>query len=160
MKIVALVALIIAALVLAAGLTWAADDNGAAAPAKAAAQADAAQDQAPAAPAPAPAKKPAPPKAAPAKAAAPATGAPIPERVNSLEKQNVVLSEDMGKARLEQRMQLETLAKKQAEAIAQLNKQLDDQQKKMEAEKAKQAKRNRNMWMAVGALALGVVAAH
>ncbi len=158
MKTIGTAALIALALVLMAGLSWAqSNPGGAGAAAKAAAQAGAK-----ATPTAADAPKPATSKVAPAAdaKAAPADNGPLPDRVNSLEKQNVVLSEDLGKARLDQRLQLEELAKKQAEAIAKLNQQLADQKKKMDEERAKQAKRNRNMWIAVGALALGVAVAH
>ncbi len=143
MNKVGTVALIVAALVLTAGLAWAdtPGQSGANAAAKAAAQASASTTPAP---------KPTAPAAAP--------NAPLAERVSTLEKQNVVLSEDLGKARLEQRLQLEDFAKKQAEAIARLNQQLSETQKQLDAEREKQAKRNRNMWIAVGALALGVLA--
>ena len=94
-----------------------------------------------AAPAPAPAK--------------PADQAALSERVGTLEKENVVLREDMGKARLDAKSDLETLAKRQAEAIARLNQQLAETQAKLEAEQARRDRQNRNLWIAIGAVAVG-----
>jgi hypothetical protein len=89
---------------------------------------------------------------------APAGGsATAGERITALEKENVILREDLGKARLDTRTLLEAAAKRQAEAVARLQKQLDEANAKMEADRQKNAKRNRNLWYAVGALALGVV---
>ncbi len=94
-------------------------------------------------------------------AQAPAKPAPAgpstAERVESLEKQNLVLSEDLGKAQLKAR-QLEDVAKQQAEAIKKLNDQVAEQQAKAEAERKKQAQRNQYFWIAIGVLALGVAA--
>lgn len=88
---------------------------------------------------------------------APAGGsATAGDRINALERENVILREDLGKARLDTRTQLEAAAKRQAEAVAKLQKQLDESSAKMEAERQKNAKRNRNLWYAVGALALGL----
>jgi len=78
------------------------------------------------------------------------------ERITTLERENVVLREDLGKARLDVRTQLEAAGKRQAEAVARLQKQLDEANAKLEAERQKNAKRNRNLWYAVGALALGI----
>jgi septin family protein len=112
-------------------------------PAKAAAQAQAQESPAPkAAPAPAP------------------SSVAIPDRVSALEKQNLVLTEDIGKARLETRTRLEALAKQQAEQIQKLNQELAQQRAQMEADRKKQQERNRNVWIAVGVLALGVIAAN
>jgi hypothetical protein len=93
------------------------------------------------------------PKAAPA-----ADSAALTERVNALEKQNVVLSEDLGKARLDTRTKLEEAAKKQAEAIAALNQRLAEEKAKADAEKERQGKKNRQLWIAVGVLAIGLIA--
>ena len=78
------------------------------------------------------------------------------ERITTLEKENVILREDLGKARLDTRTQIDTLSKRQAEAMARLQKQLDEANAKLEAERQRNAKRNRNLWYAVGALALGI----
>lgn len=97
------------------------------------------------------------PKTTPRKAE-PADATTLVDRVTALEKQGVVLSEDVGKTRLEQRMQLEALAKRQAEAIAKLNQQLAEQQAQAEKERQKQATRSRYLWIAIGVLAVGVIA--
>ena len=93
------------------------------------------------------------PKAAPA-----ADSAALTERVNALEKQNVVLGEDLGKARLDTRTKLEEAAKKQAEAIAALNQRLAEEKAKADAERERQGKKNRQLWIAVGVLAIGLIA--
>jgi hypothetical protein len=100
-------------------------------------------------PAPAPVAQ-APAKPAPAPTAA---GPSVGQRVDALEKQNLVLSEDLGKSQLKAR-ELENLAKMQAEAIAKLNQQLAAEQQRAEAERQKQAKRNQYMWIAVGLVAI------
>lgn len=97
------------------------------------------------------------PKATPRKAE-PADNAAVSDRVSALEKQGTVLSEDVGKARLEQRMQLDALAKRQAEAIAKLNQQMAAQQAAAEKERKKQETRNKYLWIAIGVLAVGVIA--
>jgi len=89
----------------------------------------------------------------------PAAPAPVPERVTALEKETVVLREDLGKARLDARSDLETVAKRQAEAIERLRKELADTQAKLEAERAAQARRNRKLWLAIGVVALGALVA-
>ncbi len=104
--------------------------------------------------APAPAAQ---PSADTAAADKPAQEEAIPERVNALEKENVILREDLGKARLEVKSDLEELARRQAEAIARLNKQLAELQAKQDAEREAQARRNRKLWIAVGVVALGVL---
>jgi len=120
-----------------------------------------------AAPAAAPAEQPvavaqAAPTAVPAarpprEAAKPEESAPVAERVTTLEKESVVMREDLGKARLDARADLEAAAKRQAEAIERLHKELVETQAKLEAERAAQARRNRHLWMAVGVVALGVL---
>ena len=99
-------------------------------------------------------------KAAPAAVKEPAEAADtaaLSERLGSLEKENLVLREDLGKARLDARAQLEAAAKRQAEAIARLSKELADTQAKLEAEQAARARQNRTLWMAVGIVAIGVL---
>jgi len=98
-----------------------------------------------------------PAKAAPASAP---SSAPLPERVTALEKQSLVLTEDIGKARLETRTRLEELAKRQAEQIERLNRALAEQRAQAEAEQEKQRVRNQRLWIAVGVLALGVIASN
>jgi septal ring factor EnvC (AmiA/AmiB activator) len=111
-----------------------------------------------AAPAPSPAKVVQVAAAEPAKpGGAPADAEALPERVDALEKENTVLREDLGKARLDARAQLEAAARRQAEAIAALNRQVDDLEKQLQAERDRQSRRNRNLWLAVGVVALGVL---
>jgi hypothetical protein len=97
------------------------------------------------------------PKTTPRKAE-PTEATSLADRVTALEKQGVVLSEDVGKTRLDQRMQLDALAKRQAEAIAKLNQQMAEQQAQAERERQKQATRNKYLWIAIGVLAVGVIA--
>ena len=92
-----------------------------------------------------------------AKEPAAASAAPVNERVTVLEKENVVLREDLGKARLDTRTQLDDLAKRQAEAIARLQQKLDEANARAEAERQRQARQNRNLWYAVGVVALGLI---
>lgn len=89
--------------------------------------------------------------------AAATDAAAVAERVDALQKENVVLREDLGKARLDAKTQLEAAAKRQAEALARLQKELDETQAQMQADRDKQARRNRNLWYAVGALAVGIL---
>jgi peptidoglycan hydrolase CwlO-like protein len=98
------------------------------------------------------------PKAAPRKAETPADAEALESRVRALENQSTVLSEDVGKTRLEQRTQLEDLAKRQADAIAKLNQQLADTNAQLQQQREKEAKRTRQLWLAVGVLVLGVIA--
>lgn len=90
----------------------------------------------------------------------PGGAAAVSDRVSALEKQNTVLSEDIGKARLETRTRLEELAKRQAEQIEKLNQELERTRAEMKAEREKQQNRNRSLWIAVGVLALGVIASN
>jgi hypothetical protein len=90
-------------------------------------------------------------------AAPPAEAGPVPERVTALEKESVVLREDLGKARLDARSELEAVAKRQAEAIERLHKELAETQAKLEAERAAQAKRNQKVWLAIGVVALAAL---
>jgi len=107
--------------------------------------------------APAPPTAPEGQQVAQAPEAAPApTASSVPQRVEALEKQNLVLSEDLGKAQLKAR-DLEEVTKQQAAAIAKLNQQLAEEQKKAESERQKQAMRNRYMWFAVGLVAIATI---
>jgi hypothetical protein len=74
----------------------------------------------------------------------------LSEKVTTLEKENLVLREDLGKARLDARSNLEA-------AIAKLNQETEA---KLQAERAAQAKKNRTFWLAIGAVAIGVLAAN
>jgi hypothetical protein len=85
--------------------------------------------------------------------------AAMSERVEALEKENIVLREDLGKARLDARTQLGELEKREAEARARMQEKIDALHADLEAERKKQAKRNRNLWIAAGVLAIGIIAA-
>jgi hypothetical protein len=80
------------------------------------------------------------------------------ERIQALEKENLVLREDLGKARLDSRSDMQAMAKKNAEEVSKLNQQLADLNAKAAAEKRSNAKRNRNLWIAVGVVAIGALA--
>ena len=107
-----------------------------------------------------------PPQKATTQAASANTPAPAPdlrvlaERVTALEKENLVLREDLGRAQLELRLQLEEAAKRQAEATARLQQKIDQLDSQLAAERAQQARRQRNLWLAVGVLALGLLASN
>ena len=92
----------------------------------------------------------------PTPAPAPSSAA-VPDRLTALEKQNLVLTEDLGKARLETRTRLEEVSRRQAEEIEKLNQELAKSRAQAEADRKKQQERNRNLWIAVGVLALGVI---
>jgi len=85
--------------------------------------------------------------------------AELGERVQALEKENVVLREDLGKARLDARTRLDEAAKQQAEMEEQLRQRIDELNAKLAAEQQSRARSNRNLWLAVGILALGIIAA-
>jgi|GEM_PF-4276584 len=74
----------------------------------------------------------------------------LSEKVIALEKENLVLREDLGKARLDARSNLEA-------AIAKLNQEMEA---KLKAEREAQAKKNRTFWLAIGAVAIGVLASN
>ena len=117
-------------------------------------QKKAAAQAAPAAPAPAP------PKAAPAPGGKAADPAVLAERVNALERENLVLREDLGKARLDTRTAMNDMAKRQAEEMARFQQKIDELNAQLAAEREKQSRRSRNTWIALGLLALGVVASN
>jgi len=112
------------------------------------------------------------PGAAQKKAAAqavPAASAPAPkapdtaileERVTALEQQGTVLREDLGKARLDTRTGLNDLAKRHADDMARMQQKIDALNAQMEADREIQARRNRNLWIAIGVLAIGVIASN
>ena len=74
----------------------------------------------------------------------------LSEKVTALEKENLVLREDLGKARLDARSNLEA-------ALAKLNQEMEA---KLKAEREAQAKKNRTFWLAIGAVAIGVLASN
>jgi hypothetical protein len=85
--------------------------------------------------------------------------AALGERVEALEKENIVLREDLGKARLDARTRLSELEQRDAEARARMQEKIDALRAELESERRKQAKRNRNLWIAAGVLAIGIIAA-
>ena len=93
-----------------------------------------------------------------------ATPAPQPteisERVEALEKENVVLREDLGKARLDVRTSLAEAEARRAKEAAEFQKRIDDLNAQLAAERERQARRNKNLWLAVGILALGIIASN
>ncbi len=117
-------------------------------------QKKAAAQATPAAPAPAP------PKAAPAPGGKAADPAALAERVNALERENLVLREDLGKARLDTRTAMNDMSKRQAEEMARFQQKIDELNAQLAAERDKQSRRSRNTWIALGLLALGVVASN
>jgi hypothetical protein len=94
-----------------------------------------------------------------AKAPAPAPADPeaLAERVVALERENLVLREDLGKARLDARTRSSELEKQQAEDAAAFQEKIDALNAELEAERSKQARRNRNVWIAIGVVAVGLL---
>ncbi len=106
-------------------------------------------------------------KAAAQAAPAPTAAAPAPatldpvaltERVVALERENLVLREDLGKARLDARTKLSELEKQHAEDAARFQQKIDALNAELEAERERQARRNRTLWIAVGVVAIGLLA--
>ena len=97
--------------------------------------------------------------APPASQPKPADTGTLTERVIALEKENLVLREDLGKARLDVRTALSDQQKRQAEEMARMQQKVDELNAQLAAEREKQSERSRNLWIAVGLLALGVIAA-
>jgi len=93
----------------------------------------------------------------PAKAASPAE---VSERVEALEKENVVLREDLGKARLDVRTSLAEAEARRAKEMAEFQNRVDELNARLAAERERQARKNKDLWIAVGVLALGIIAAN
>jgi len=107
------------------------------------------------------------PKTAVKIAAAPAAAQPkaadattITERVLALEKENLVLREDLGRARLDLKTSLNEQAKRQADEMARMQLKLDALNAQFTAEREKQSERNRTLWIAIGVLTIGMLAAN
>ena len=96
---------------------------------------------------------------APAAQAEPEVSA-LDERVVALERENLVLREDLGKARLDARTALNELERRRAEDAARFQQKIDALNADLEAERDKQARRNHNLWLAIGIVAIGVIAAN
>ena len=86
--------------------------------------------------------------------------AELSERVEALEKENVVLREDLGKARLDVRTSLAEAEARRAKEAAEFQQRIDDLNAQLAAERDRQARRNKNLWLAVGILALGIIASN
>jgi len=101
-------------------------------------------------------------QAAPTSDTPPTSQAPdviqLGERVVALEKENIVLREDLGKSRLDARIRLSELEKARAEDAARFQQKIDALNAELAFEREKSAQRNRNLWIAVGVVALGVLA--
>jgi len=82
------------------------------------------------------------------------------ERVVALERENLVLREDLGKARLDSRTAMNELEKRRAEDAARFQQKIDALNADLAAEREKQARRNHNLWLAIGVVAIGVIAAN
>lgn len=97
-----------------------------------------------------------------ARAAADPTRAASPselsERIEALEKENVVLREDLGKARLDVRTSLAEAEARRAKEAAEFQKRIDDLNAQLASERERQGRKNKDLWLAVGVLALGIIA--
>jgi len=82
------------------------------------------------------------------------------ERIVALERENLVLREDLGKARLDSRTAMNELEKRRAEDAARFQQKIDALNADLAAEREKQARRTRNLWLAIGVVAIGVIAAN
>jgi hypothetical protein len=98
--------------------------------------------------------------AAPAFQPKPADAGALTERVIALEKENLVLREDLGKARLDLRTGLSDQGKRHAEEMARMQQKIDELKAQLAADRERESRRSRNVWIAIGLLALGVVAAN
>jgi hypothetical protein len=85
------------------------------------------------------------------------TPAELGERVGALEKENLVLREDLGKARLDARARLEEAERERAELESRLQQRVDELNERLAAERDRQARKSRNLWLAVGILALAII---
>jgi len=90
----------------------------------------------------------------------PKSPAELAERVEALEKENVVLREDLGKARLDVRTSLAEAEARRAKEPAEFQQRIDDLTARLAAERERQVRKNKDLWLAVGVLALGIIAAN
>ncbi|MCJ7821533.1 MAG: hypothetical protein MUQ26_00365 [Armatimonadetes bacterium] len=90
----------------------------------------------------------------------PKSPAELSERIQALEKENVVLREDLGKARLDVRTSLAEADARRAKEAAEFQKRIDDLNAQLAAERERQGRKNKDLWLAVGVLALGIIAAN
>ncbi|MBN1458365.1 MAG: hypothetical protein JXA57_02430 [Armatimonadetes bacterium] len=82
----------------------------------------------------------------------------IDERVTALEKENVVLREDLGKARLDTRAGLKQLNDQHEADMARFQQKVDDLNAQLEEERESARRREHNLWLAVGVLAVAIIA--
>jgi hypothetical protein len=92
--------------------------------------------------------------------AKPADTGALTERVIALEKENLVLREDLGKARLDVRTNVNTLKEQQAADMAKMQEKIDALNAQLAAEQEKQTKRTQMLWIAIGLIAIGAIAAN
>lgn len=98
--------------------------------------------------------------AAPGSQPKPADTGTLTERVIALEKENLVLREDLGKARLDLRTAVSDQEKRHAEEMARMQQKIGELNAQLAADRERESRRSRNLWIAIGLLALGVVAAN
>jgi hypothetical protein len=84
----------------------------------------------------------------------------ITERVLALEKENLVLREDLGRARLDLKTSLNEQAKRHADEMARMQLKVDELNSQLTADREKQSERNRTLWIAIGVLTIGMLAAN
>jgi hypothetical protein len=82
----------------------------------------------------------------------------LDERVTALEKENVVLREDLGKARLDVRAALHELTDEHETDMARFQQKVDDLNAQFAEERESARRRERNLWLAVGVLAVAIIA--
>lgn len=81
----------------------------------------------------------------------------LAERVTALEKENLVLREDLGKARLDVVSRIADLERRNAEAQARLQERIDALNSDLAAERERQDTRNRRLWLALGIVAIAAL---
>ncbi len=78
---------------------------------------------------------------------------PLAERVEALEKETIVLREDLGKARVDARAELAASDRRHAEAMARMQQRIDELNSRFEEERERQERRNRHLWIALAIVA-------
>jgi len=82
----------------------------------------------------------------------------LDERITALERENVVLREDLGKSRLDSRAGLKELSDQHEADMARFQQKVDDLNAQFEEERERAQRRERNLWLAVGVLAVAIIA--
>jgi septal ring factor EnvC (AmiA/AmiB activator) len=82
----------------------------------------------------------------------------LDERVTALEKENVVLREDLGKARLDVRRALKEISDQHEVDMARFQQKVDDLNAQLAEDRERARRRERNLWIAVGVLAVAIIA--